>query len=245
LGNYLKLDALALSISLALHLAVLSLPAVREAMFPTVYQVVSVVPLDFDLQVESKYLGVKPAKGDNSKASSPAKSSLTSGKSSPPRRNRPQPKTNSTKLLKGYFKSNYKAGTKAQTGSKVVKTVSTGKGLKKVSLSVSFDKGKEWKNPTVASNQLVPYLIRLRDKIMSTWKPPYYKNEAAKERNAVIVLTIGKDGKLLELDVEKFSPDIAFNRSAVSAIYRSEPFPPLPKDAKVDKVLVKVKFETQ
>jgi protein TonB len=245
LGNYLKLDVLALSVSVAIHLVILSLPAVREAIFPTVYQVVNVIPLDFDLKVESKYLGVKPSKRDNSKASSPAKSSLTRGKSSPPHRNRPQPKTNSTKLLKGYFKSNHKPGTKGETGSKTIKTVATGKGFKMISLSVSFDKGKKWKNPTVASNELVPYLIKLKDKIMNTWKPPYYKNETTKDRSAVIVLTIGKNGKLLELNVEKFSSDIAFNRSAVSAIYKSEPFPPLPKNVKVDKVLVKVKFEAQ
>ena len=81
---------------------------------------------------------------------------------------------------------------------------------------------------------------------MSNWNNPYIgKPLAQKEKRVVIYVTINRNGKLDEINVERFSPDMAFNRSAISAIYSSEPFDPIPPSINLDKVRVKVNFEVK
>jgi protein TonB len=115
-----------------------------------------------------------------------------------------------------------------------------------LSLSVDAPGDKSSKKlPTVSYNKLVPYLIQVRDKIMKNWKPPYYKNFQVKKRKVVVSLKINRDGSIDEINIIKFSSDIAFNRSAVAAIYSSEPFNKFPKGVKLNQVSIKVNFEVR
>ncbi|ADU97621.1 energy transducer TonB [Thermovibrio ammonificans] len=242
MGNQLKLDLISLAASLAIHAALLSVPAVREAFTAKVYQIVSVVPLTFDTAVESDLLGVKPSEGNSEKAPRKDENTVTRGRSSKARKNLLHAKTSNSKELKGPFRSNSKAGVQAVSGSRWIKTQATGKGGRRLSLSAQVNTEEGRGTPKVASNRLVPYLIALRNRIMERWKAPFYRSEKGSQ-SVIIALTIGASGKLRELEVERLSPDIAFNRSALSAVYSAEPFPPLPKG--VNSVRVKVKFEVK
>ncbi|RUM43331.1 MAG: hypothetical protein DSY35_03780, partial [Desulfurobacterium sp.] len=138
-------------------------------------------------------------------------------------------------------------GKKASTSAKKVLSVRRGNGRLTLSWSVNVPDSKHSKRlPAVSARKIVPYLLKVRDKIMSNWNNPYIgKPLAQKEKRVVIYVTINRNGKLDEINVERFSPDMAFNRSAISAIYSSEPFDPIPPSINLDKVRVKVNFEVK
>ena len=99
-------------------------------------------------------------------------------------------------------------------------------------------------SPSISSSKLVPYLIKVRDTIMKNWKVPYFTSVPEK-RQMTVVLTLKNDGTVDELTVEKLSPDITFNRSAISAIYSVKSFGHFPRGVKEKKVRLKVKFEVK
>jgi len=79
---------------------------------------------------------------------------------------------------------------------------------------------------------------------MKNWKIPYYKSGNGK-RKVVIVLTIKNNGTVKELAIRELSPDIIFNRSAISAVYAVKKFDPFPKGLNLKTVKVRVKFEVE
>jgi len=98
--------------------------------------------------------------------------------------------------------------------------------------------------PSIKASSIAPYLIYVRNTIMKNWKVPYYGKREKGERTTV-VLTLKRDGTVDELTIKEISPDIAFNRSAVSAIYSVGRFKPFPKGIKQDRIRLKVSFEVE
>ncbi len=240
--NLKKLDVFSFIASLVVHLSILFAISVNSLLSGETYQVVNVVPISFDTEVESSLLGVKPVKGKIKGGAPQTVNSVTGGNRSSRRRG------GGGALLKhlnreGFGESSEKAS-RGSSPSLLRRNPTTGKGRGKVELSVELPNKNGKTLPSITSSRLVPYLIKVRNTILKNWKIPYY-SDAPKKRETVIVITLKNDGTINELTVEKLSPDITFNRSAISAIYSVKSFGPFPKGVKEKSVRLKVKFEVK
>ncbi len=240
--NSRKLDLFSFLISFSIHIAVLLAISINSVLSGKTYEVVNVVPLSFDTEVESNLIGVKPVKGKLKSGAPKTQNSITGGNRSVRKQggggapiNRPRERG------VGEKSENLKSG---KSPSKLIRNLKTANGRGNIELSVDLPNRKGKGLPSISMSKLVPYLVKVRDTIMKNWKIPYYSN-APKKRKAVIVLTLKNDGTIDELTVEKLSPDITFNRSAISAIYSVKSFGPFPKGVKEKKVRLKVKFEVK
>ena len=70
------------------------------------------------------------------------------------------------------------------------------------------------------------YLIEMRDRIKNNWVPPTLKISLSTK----VYFKIGRDGKILRAFVEKRTGNIAYDSSAMNAVTKSAPFPPLPEE---------------
>jgi TonB family protein len=71
-----------------------------------------------------------------------------------------------------------------------------------------------------------PYMRELQGKIKRNWDPPKSDNS----KRVVLIFTIAKDGRLLNVRIGKSSGIPSADRAAVSAVEYSAPFRPLPKE---------------
>ena len=245
MGAFKKIDFLAISLSALLHASILSFLTFKEAFSTKTYQIVNAIPLTFETEVDSNLVGLKSTKGKEEGGQRREKTLLPSGKRSKWESQRPK-EVQSKAQKSGEVKKRVKRGQAGRSGSYTLKSLTTGRGSSLLSLSVEVP-GKDRNSkelPSIAYNKLVPYLIKVRDKIMKNWTPPYYKSSNEK-RNVVVSLKINSDGSIEEINIIKFSKDSAFNRSAVGAIYASEPFGKFPKGVKLNRVSIKVNFEVR
>ena len=240
--NSKKLDILSLLVSFSIHIAVLVAISVNSVLSGKTYEVVNVVPISFDTQVESNLVGIKPVKGKIKSGAPKTENSVTGGNRSIPKRSGGESQIKKPKEKGvGEKSENLNAG---RSPSKLTRNFKTANSRGNLELSVDLPNRKGKGLPSVSMSKLVPYLIKVRDKIMKNWKIPYYSN-APKKRKAVVVITLKKNGTIDQLTVEKLSPDITFNRSAILAIYSVKSFGPFPKGVKEKKVRLKVKFEVK
>jgi len=241
----IKLDLLSFSISLVLHALIFSVPFFSEAFFVKTYKIVDVLPISFDTVVDSPLVGIRSVKGSKESSSSSAATFLPSGRTS--RKLKKTEKAGREALKTGKFRSCRREGRRASSSTEKALSIRRGNGQLTLSWSISVPDGKNGRKlPAVSTRKIVPYLLKVRDRIMSNWKNPYIGKALLQEdRKVVIYVTINRNGKLDEINVEHFSPDMAFNRSAISAIYSSEPFDPIPPSIKLDKVRIKVNFEVK
>jgi len=240
-----KTEIFALTLSILIHFSALSFLTFKEVFSARTYQIVNAVPLSFDTEVDSSLVGVKPTRGRKEGGEKRELTALPSGKRSKWENQRPkavQPKAPET----GEIKKRVKRAQVGRSGSYTMRSLITGRGNSLLSLSVEIpgEKKNTKELPSVAYNKLVPYLIKVRDRIMKNWTPPYYKSSEGKRR-VVVSLKINSDGSIEEINIIKFSQDTAFNRSAVGAIYASEPFGKFPKGVNLKKVSVRVNFEVR
>jgi len=242
LENSKKLDLFSFLISLSIHVGVLIAISINNVLSGKTYEVVNVVPISFDTEVESNIIGVKSVKGKLKSGAPKTENSITGGNRSVKRRGGGGAPITSPKE-KGIGRRSENRGV-GLSPSKLVRNLKTGRGQRSVELSVDLPDRKGKGLPSISRSKIVPYLIKVRDTIMKNWKIPYYSN-APKKRRAVVVITLKNDGSIDELTVEKLSPDITFNRSAISAIYSVKSFGPFPKGVKEKKVRLKVKFEVK
>jgi protein TonB len=240
-----KTEVFALTLSLLIHLSILSFLTFKEAFSTKTYQIVNAIPLTFDTEVESNLIGVKPTRGKEEGGEKKKLTALPSGKRSKWENQRPK-EIQSKASEMGEIKKRVKRGDIGRSGSYTIRSLTTGRGNSLLSLSVETpgERKNSKELPSVAYNKLVPYLIKVRDKIMKNWTPPYYKSSEGK-RKVVVSLKINSDGSIEEINIIKFSEDTAFNRSAVGAIYASEPFGKFPKGVNLKKVSVRVNFEVR
>lgn len=78
------------------------------------------------------------------------------------------------------------------------------------------------KNSQVQSNakDLNAYVLEISSKLEKNWQPP----KSGQNTQAVIILTIGKDGSLQKYDIAKSSGDNATDRSIISAAEKCVPY---------------------
>lgn len=90
---------------------------------------------------------------------------------------------------------------------------------------------------------LIPWGEKVVDKIHSVWTAPRFpENRALLE--AVVVMTVSKEGSLLSLRLEQSSGDMNMNVSVLEAVKKSVPFPALPPAYPLEKCTVSLVFES-
>ena len=85
------------------------------------------------------------------------------------------------------------------------------------------------------------YLQKMHKKVGSTWKRPPEPPKAGSK--AVVIVTILRDGSLLETKLHMKSGSDAWDASALDAVKRSAPFDPLPRSYPRTSVEVHFHFE--
>jgi TonB family protein len=73
------------------------------------------------------------------------------------------------------------------------------------------------------------YLVAVRNKVSSNWNPPAGLTAAASAVRTVVFFRIERNGRIADLKIETPSSIAFFDQSALRAVLRSEPFPPLPR----------------
>ena len=239
-----RLDLISFAISLALHFLLFLIPGFTEVFYTKTYRIVDILPLSFDVNVDSKLVGERAKKGDS-------KISMTTGSFTEMPQGKVSEKKKTTQKKssaqrEGEYESTISNNLSYSSGLTKVISSKTGKGRIALSFSMENFKNKPNKKlPAISASKVVPYLLKVRDKIISNWKSPYVnsKNLFLEDKKVVIYVSINKKGKLDEINVEKLSSNMLFNRSAISAIYSSEPFDPIPEKIGLNKIRLRVEFE--
>jgi periplasmic protein TonB len=86
------------------------------------------------------------------------------------------------------------------------------------------------------------YLQALIGKISETWRPPAGLPSEALGTNAMLRFRLTADGRVQQVDVETPSTFPIFDRSALEAITRAQPFPPFPAGFTGHGLTVHMKF---
>lgn len=82
------------------------------------------------------------------------------------------------------------------------------------------------------------YLAKLTNKIKNNWLIPC----DSEEKNAIVVFTINKDGKVTKANVIRSSGNENFDRSAYMAVYKAVPYEKLPQDASLETLDIQFYF---
>lgn len=195
------------------------------------------------MEVESELVGEKSVKGNTHGGEENQGSSLTFGSFSKTSKGLQGGKSAEDRK-KGVSESEYAFNKGAGSSpSKFAQSGTQGNGNGYLKLSAEFPK-KGKGRPSIKSSRLVPYLLKVKNRIMENWKIPYYRSGSGK-RKVVVVLTLKSDGTVNELSIKELSPDIIFNRSAISAVYSVKKFDPFPKGLNFKTLRVKVNFEVE
>ena len=78
----------------------------------------------------------------------------------------------------------------------------------------------------IAEPNFGPYMRELQAKIKRNWDPPKSDNS----KRVVLIFTIAKDGRLLNVKIGKSSGIPSIDKAAISSVEYSAPFRPLPKE---------------
>jgi TonB family protein len=84
-----------------------------------------------------------------------------------------------------------------------------------------------------------PYMAELQRRIKRNWQPP--RRNASKR--VILLFTVAKDGRLLNLRVHKPSGEPDTDRAAISAVQLSAPFKPLPSDFSGSSIDIQFTFD--
>lgn len=83
--------------------------------------------------------------------------------------------------------------------------------------------------PDEVALQLRIYYTQIWNEIRNNWVLPERMVRGKKNLQAVVVIRIGSNGKIVHVEFERKSGDDFFDRSVIKAVQRSDPLPPLPK----------------
>ena len=82
------------------------------------------------------------------------------------------------------------------------------------------------------------YLIAIRNRISTNWRPPRLNTS----NQTTVFFKIKKDGTIARTFVEKRTGNMAFDMSAMYAVTKSAPFPPLPDGYQGDELGIHLEF---
>ena len=84
-----------------------------------------------------------------------------------------------------------------------------------------------------------PYMKELQRRIKMNWDPP----KGNESKRVILLFSISKDGRLLNVKVAKTSGVPAADRAAINAVQLTAPFKPLPSDFRGQKVDIQFTFD--
>ncbi|HIC90514.1 MAG TPA: TonB family protein [Syntrophaceae bacterium] len=84
--------------------------------------------------------------------------------------------------------------------------------------------------PDEVALQLRIYYTQIWKEIRNNWVLPEQMIRDKKNLQAIVVIEIRSDGKIVHIEFERESGDDFFDRSVIKAVQRSSPLPPLPKE---------------
>jgi colicin import membrane protein len=93
--------------------------------------------------------------------------------------------------------------------------------------------------------QFTYYLVIIQNKISSNWNPPYAAGKAGERPKAMVAFQILRNGQIRDVRVESSSGVSFLDQSALRAISRSIPLPPLPQRFLDDSLGVHFSFELE
>ncbi|SNR70831.1 energy transducer TonB [Desulfurobacterium atlanticum] len=249
--NYRKLDIFAFTVSLVIHIFILTFFQIKNTVFKTSeFEVVDFNAFSLDTEVESNLIALK---------SNPGKSTTTSGENYKveiprgmkiKRSGKGETKKSITFPVKRKGLSKAipapKTGRKDAISSKRVNNRATGNA--RYTFSISDSAGEKEKSSfsdlKVKGSPIAEYALQIKRKIMENWQNPYTNSN--KKLLVELSFTLDKNGKLTSFNIEKLSEDSLFNDSAINAIYSSAPFPPFPEELRnLNSLTLKVKFEVK
>lgn len=86
------------------------------------------------------------------------------------------------------------------------------------------------------------YYMDIRDKITAAWRMP---GSGLKKLVTEVTITIRKDGKLVEWNVDKGSGSRVFDESVTRALRAAEPYPPIPPSLSLDSIEIPFRFRPE
>lgn len=84
-----------------------------------------------------------------------------------------------------------------------------------------------------------PYMSKMQREIKANWNPPNIKTT----KHVVLLYKINKDGTVPKSEILKSSGSKKMDASALEALNKSAPFPPLPKKFKGDNIDIQFTFD--
>jgi colicin import membrane protein len=105
--------------------------------------------------------------------------------------------------------------------------------------------GSPFGSPSLLDIRLNEYYDTIWAKIKKEWAIPENLSEKKTVWEAVIVLTIDKEGRVQKLWFEKKSGNNLYDQMAARAIKKAEPFPPLPKEWSENTLEIGIRFHPE
>ncbi len=100
--------------------------------------------------------------------------------------------------------------------------------------------GRDGTGQSIEGIPMQIYRMEVENRIYSNWAYP-----ERKELKAMIVLTVRRDGTILETKIKRRSGDPLFDESALKAVKRSDPLPPFPEIYKKSYDEIEIIFNPQ
>ncbi len=248
--KYAKLDIIALTISILIHIFVLSILHIKNSILKTTeFEVIDFNAFSLDTEVDSNLIALKSNPGKSTSLSSadmrveiPSgmvvknNSRGSSGKTVIPK----VAKSGGEKALPAIKTGRRNSPTSKRTNSRSLGNVGY---TLSISDSTSGSGKGSFSDLKVKGSLIAPYALKVKKIIMNNWKNPYAGTN--KDLTVEVSFTINREGKMTSFNIEKLSADSLFNDAAINAIYSSAPFPPIPKNIPIDSLTLKVRFEVK
>jgi len=100
-------------------------------------------------------------------------------------------------------------------------------------------------SPSLLDIKLSDYYNEIWAKIKKEWTIPENLSEKKGDWEPIIILTIERDGRVQKSWFEKRSGNNLYDQSAVRAIKKAEPFPPLPKEWGENTLEIGIRFHPE
>lgn len=84
------------------------------------------------------------------------------------------------------------------------------------------------------------YINLIRNRITDNWRPPLTRK---KQPGTLVGFRILRNGKIMDVVVEKSSNNFMFDQAALRAVHFASPLPPLPAEFLEDQLSVHIEFE--
>ncbi len=84
------------------------------------------------------------------------------------------------------------------------------------------------------------YINLIRNRIADNWRPPLTRK---KQLGTLVGFRILRNGKIMDVVVEKSSNNFMFDQAALRAVHFASPLPPLPAEFLEDQLSVHIEFE--